>query len=458
MKVFWVMALTLAACTRANPAVCCLDEADCNANGFDGLQSCATGLACVDHQCVLPSCAMTGCMAAMPVCNITTDVCEGCSESSQCSRFTDTDVCDTATGACVECVVGSDCSNLTPVCDANTCRACRLDAECGSGACDDDGSCVAESAVVYMDVAGVDTGSCSRQQPCRTLGYAATQASNVRQHIVLAPGGYVDEPYVTSQVTPASHLFIHGNGASYSHPTGNDGASLQVLLSVTVRDLEFFNVGGQGVKLGGNSSMVLAERLKVHGGTGGISTNGVATLHDIFIEDATNALTAVGPLTIDRLVIRRGVFGIATNAAISINISNALIAGTSDRAIDVPLASGTIASSTIADSGMDAGTGARAVNCGTALAVRSSIIWAPGITSRVPIEGCGITSSIAGPTSVAGAMNVNPQFVAAGSGDYHLAANSPARDAVDTGPSTDFEGDQRPQGARFDIGADEAVP
>lgn len=204
----------LAACTRPNPAVCCLDDADCKANGFDSVQSCATGLACVDHQCTLPSCAMTGCMATAPVCNITTDVCEACTETSQCSRFADTGVCDTATGACVDCVAPSDCSGSTPVCDANTCRGCRLDSECSSGACDDDGSCVAESAIVYMDAAGTDTGTCPHQQPCRTLGYAVTQSSNTRAHIVLAPGGYVDEPYITAQLSPAARLFIHGNGAS----------------------------------------------------------------------------------------------------------------------------------------------------------------------------------------------------------------------------------------------------
>jgi hypothetical protein len=65
---------------------------------------------------------------------------------------------------------------------------------------------------------------------------------------------------------------------------------------------------------------------------------------------------------------------------------------------------------------------------------------------------------ITGPTVVAGASNTDPMFVNLAQNDYHLAAGSPARDAVDTGPATDFEGDARPQGARFDIGADEAMP
>jgi hypothetical protein len=53
-------------------------------------------------------------------------------------------------------------------------------------------------------------------------------------------------------------------------------------------------------------------------------------------------------------------------------------------------------------------------------------------------------------------MNLDPRFVNPVARDYHLGANSPARDAVDVGPATDFEGDARPSGPRFDLGADEA--
>jgi hypothetical protein len=67
-----------------------------------------------------------------------------------------------------------------------------------------------------------------------------------------------------------------------------------------------------------------------------------------------------------------------------------------------------------------------------------------------------LSGDIVGPYAVAGSSNADPRFVDEANGNYHLGAGSPARDAVDSGPATDFEGDTRPQGPRFDIGADEA--
>ncbi|HRD82490.1 MAG TPA: choice-of-anchor Q domain-containing protein, partial [Saprospiraceae bacterium] len=55
--------------------------------------------------------------------------------------------------------------------------------------------------------------------------------------------------------------------------------------------------------------------------------------------------------------------------------------------------------------------------------------------------------------------DVNPLFVNAAAGDFHLQACSPAIDAGTSAgaPTTDFDGDARPQGAGIDLGVDEYI-
>jgi hypothetical protein len=62
-------------------------------------------------------------------------------------------------------------------------------------------------------------------------------------------------------------------------------------------------------------------------------------------------------------------------------------------------------------------------------------------------SGCGVNAKTT--TSSAGLW--------LGSGDYHLAAASPARDLFTVGPVDDMDGDLRPLSGRFDAGADEAA-
>ena len=59
-------------------------------------------------------------------------------------------------------------------------------------------------------------------------------------------------------------------------------------------------------------------------------------------------------------------------------------------------------------------------------------------------------------TWLAGNFESNPLFV--GGTDYHLREGSPCIDAgTDAGVNTDIDGEQRPQGAGFDMGADEYI-
>ncbi len=182
----------LAGCSKPNPEVCCLDESDCSSIGVtDGTRPCDTGLACVNHACVAPSCSTDGCGAEAPVCETTTDVCIGCSDESDCARFPDTGLCDTDSGACVECLGDSDCGADKPVCDSGACRICQADSECASGACGEDGTCVAEANIVYLDPGGADSGTCARSSALQGAAASGSdQTSLARNHVVMAPGTY----------------------------------------------------------------------------------------------------------------------------------------------------------------------------------------------------------------------------------------------------------------------------
>jgi hypothetical protein len=107
-----------------------------------------------------------------------------------------------------------------------------------------------------------------------------------------------------------------------------------------------------------------------------------------------------------------------------------------------------------------AGNG-RAIDLGSSdLTVSCSIVWGHAVSINPAGEDVTYSDVQYGYAGT-GNLDVNPQFVAPGSGDFHLQLTSPAIDRCLSGLSTDFEAEQRPivqhtAASPYDMGADEA--
>lgn len=447
------------ACTKENSAFCCTTAEDCARFGASDLRDCDQGLVCVNNACQSQSCESQGCTAAAPNCDVTTDVCVGCADASECMRFPATSVCDTTSGSCVECLVDADCGAATPVCDASACRACRADSECASGACGDDGQCIPASAIVYVATNGVDAAPCSQAQPCRTLRYALQETSSTRQDLVFASGSYASSSLIGIDpgTTTAPFLTIHGHGAKLTG-TSEDGL-LIIRKAGAIHDLEVENSNGNAISIVGTYNL---DRVKVRsdGGTtlSTIIVNGSVTMRDTSIAGSGCGLRLDGgAATLDRGVISAARSGICANGAASVDIKNLLVWGASDVGLDLPGVTGGISFSTIAYTGNASGSSAAGLRCTQqALSVTASILWTPASFGPVIAGGCEVSGSIVGPQAFGPNASNNPMFRNPVANDFRLSGGSPAHDQVNTGPAFDFEHEARPQGVRFDLGADES--
>jgi hypothetical protein len=345
-----------------------------------------------------------------------------------------------------------------------TYRPCAHDVECDSAACGFAGRCILETDVVYVSATStIDSGACTHAAPCRNVVFAGTRITATRNHVALLPGTHVMR---VAFLTGAgfTEVYIHGNGSTLVHDSTANGAILVFGIPIaTLRDATF-----QGASPGGALTVIsgsLRADTIAFRNTGALSLLSAATgvVGDLAASDATDMLGAVklsGPadLTVNRGTISCGFVAIAATPARGFTFAISSSSTQFGRALDVASATGELEFSTFSDVGRAQPTPPCAIACNPNLRVTSSIVWQPtcnGATADAT-GPCTFQSSIVSNASGLGITNVDPQFVDELLHDYHIRPTSPAKDAVDTGPALDVDGDVRPQGARFDLGADEA--
>lgn len=410
-----------AACTKPNPAVCCIDEADCAALDLPPSSRCDDGEACVDHQCELTGCeadrqctaeatpycddracvpcrvdeggASLGCTPAQAVCDADDNACGPCATSDDCAAYADTPECG-ADGACVQCLSSAQCANPTPVCDATgTCTTCTSGDQCDSGVCDlETGSCAAPAQVVTVDVDGSGV-LCTPDAPCALLATALALLDETRPYLHLRPTP-AETPFegpleLIADAGPAlPRVQMYGAGATITNNVSIgagddyetsvlrvDGAEVVVWgLRLATASANTVVGGAHALRVGAGAHVTVHEGTITFTGTPGalLRANGVGvydagsrlTLDRTTVDGFADLLdvTASGFAAVDRSTLRSGGRGIVLTDLGQATITASVIALTTEPAITTDGGRFTLTGSTLVNTGY-ASTVARFLDC-----------------------------------------------------------------------------------------------
>jgi hypothetical protein len=334
-----------------------------------------------------------------------------------------------------------------PFCDRETflCSSCLAATDCASNVCLPNGVCGDDSNVAYVDPAGgSDNAQCTVAMKCKTVDAAlTTKKPYVKLEGAISEAVVIDTQAVTLIGEPGTTLTRPSTGVVLTVTGGSD---------VSIFDLTIIGVSEKGISADMNSTLRLT----------GVTVTG-SNQKDKRAIEVKNATLIMSRSTVSE----NAGGGVLVDAMSIYQITNSFIVrnGTDSSAIGglqlAPTSStfNRLEFNTIVDN-RATGTTAGGVLCSANIAAPNNLIvrnYAGGHaglpTDNTGLSNCDFAQSIKA-TDVTDFMFVMPEGT--GPWNYHVGAGSMAIDrGVASDITIDVDSETRPQGAKFDVGADE---
>lgn len=407
-----------------------------------------------------------------PICDATSLACRACqpgTDDTACrNRNPATPICG-ASGRCIGCSSNNDCTDLrSPVCGSNkACGPCLRSSDCLSGICSADGSCAPSSDVIYVN----NKASCgstprgSKDDPFCSIKDAVDAANAMNKNFISVEASGTPYPPLLVTTALSSGLRIVGatspGGPGVALHSGTGEAALRVEatgganVKLTVSGLEFDSSSGNAVECLGNASLTI-ENSRLH--------------------DSSEGLLATGcKVTIDgaRVYLNRR-NGLSLSNVAEYNVQNTMIWRNDISGIALANSTGVLRFLTIYSNGTASGDRSPGIDCGAGNnPVEHSLVFS-NISNLTPelinqqMVGCMASNVLTNDNRNGTYRQMVPEFISASGSDasrfdLRLKAESTINtdcciDKVPPGTyiNHDIDGNKRPLGTAYDIGAHEA--